>query len=333
MTDDLINLLPDELRQPDQTELNASIQKSAPVSYSQVDKPKEPEINNQKIHQFDENFSLADDSVNSQDQEKPKFSNQASDQAHSVKSMPLSPKNNSPIVDRPASNGKTKEAVTIGEPQRAHKSWSAFWLKLFSIKPKSSTLDNASVRTNGNLSFDVNLVPQSAYNLPGKILGLRLVLAAMMVIFFISLVHWSFVFFNQSAIQKVVALQTILDRNQAALRNYKDLTQQLNQLEVQSRGIDGLISRHIYWTQFLTKLENLTLPNVYYSSMTANPSGIVNLQVVAPTYTDAVEQVLFWQNRPEIKKVEFSGLSGNPASGEINLSVKLELDPTVFYKN
>jgi hypothetical protein len=336
MTDDLINLLPDELRQNDQDELNAAIKKSTPVSYSRGSELKDVE---EVVKKYESNPSPAITEstnnlpVNNNDSLKPSPMGQALNSSFSTKPNPdQTAKVNSLAADQLVGS-KAKPLVNMTEPQRASKSGLAFLLKLFSIKPKSSTLDNAATRTNGNLSFDVNLVPQSAYNLPGKILGLRLVLAAMLVIFFISVIHWLFVFLNQSAIQKVIALQTVLDKNQAALQNYKDLAQQLNQLEVQSRSIDGLISRHIYWTQFLTKLESLTLPTIYYSGMTANPNGAVNLQVVAPSYTDAAQQLLFWQNRPEIKKIDFSGMSGNPASGEINLSIKLELDSAIFYKN
>ncbi|MCX6784434.1 MAG: hypothetical protein NTV81_00665 [Candidatus Komeilibacteria bacterium] len=333
MTDDLINLLPDDLRAQELEELarpspavgsfynqprvqnnNQSEVKPAPVKYF----PSGGSLNNNQESAVEKTIPEPPKSPEIKDGVNSNNGGQAAPVVHAA----------APVVS--AKVPKTEPLVKFASVAPASKSWLATLFQFF-IKPKNLALDQVITQTNGDLNFNVNLVPKSAYYLPSKILWLRLILGLAIIIFIISGIHLYFVILGRSTMQQVTSLQAALARNQQQLTDYQGLTQQLNQLEVQSKSINDLVGRHIYWTQFLTGLEALTLPVIYYPSMSASPKGDIGLQVVAPTYTDAAEQLIFWQGRPEIKKMEFSGL-GMSASGGITFSVKLEIDPAIFYK-
>lgn len=62
-------------------------------------------------------------------------------------------------------------------------------------------------------------------------------------------------------------------------------------LQKQFTLVKGLVDGHIYWTPFLQKLEETTIPDVYYMGMNANRDGSVTLRAVAKNYASAARQI------------------------------------------
>lgn len=62
-------------------------------------------------------------------------------------------------------------------------------------------------------------------------------------------------------------------------------------LQKQFTLVKDLVNAHVYWTPFLQKLEETTIPDVYYLGINANRDGSVTLRAVAKNYASAARQI------------------------------------------
>ncbi len=68
--------------------------------------------------------------------------------------------------------------------------------------------------------------------------------------------------------------------------------QAAKQLQTQYEAVGQLINNHIYWSVFLQKLEELTIPDVYYVSLDGDlASNRVTLRLIAKDYAAAARQI------------------------------------------
>jgi len=135
-----------------------------------------------------------------------------------------------------------------------------------------------------------------------------------------------------------------LDKNILSMeQNIKALDQELNRLtEVYSRvnilktkikRSQDLLDRHIYWTNFFSKLEKYTLPEVSYAGLNANTEKEISLKTTAIDYRTAARQLLVLQSaRDFIKEVNVSGLKFTEKEGRsrVNFNLNLTLVENLF---
>jgi hypothetical protein len=76
-----------------------------------------------------------------------------------------------------------------------------------------------------------------------------------------------------------------------AIRNYEDGKAAALALQKQFTLVKQQIEDHVYWTPVLQKLEETTIPDVYYVSISANRSGEVHLRAIAKSYEAAARQI------------------------------------------
>ncbi|MBI4122113.1 MAG: hypothetical protein HY461_02170 [Parcubacteria group bacterium] len=76
-----------------------------------------------------------------------------------------------------------------------------------------------------------------------------------------------------------------------AIKNYESGKAAATALQRQFELVKQQIDIHLYWTPFLQKLEETTIPDVYYMSVSANRSGEVHLRAIAKTYEAAARQI------------------------------------------
>lgn len=80
---------------------------------------------------------------------------------------------------------------------------------------------------------------------------------------------------------------------------------------------------HTYWSEIFKKIEDLTMPDVYFSDakLTLEQNKIfMQLSVLTKTYTSLAKQMLVFQNGPLTQKVEISGITLSE-KGEIKFSL------------
>jgi Tfp pilus assembly protein PilN len=108
-------------------------------------------------------------------------------------------------------------------------------------------------------------------------------------------------------------------------------------LQKQFSLVSDLLQNHAYWTPFLQKLEETTIPDVYYLGMTANRNGDVTLRSVAKSYTAAARQIrAFERSSSFVKSVQVNQVRQELQKGAtlpvpvITFDVLMKLAPEVF---
>lgn len=104
--------------------------------------------------------------------------------------------------------------------------------------------------------------------------------------------------------------------------------------QVRLKALSSILAQHKTGLRLLSFLEKHTLPDVGYSSVSADVNGSVNLTVSASSFETYAAQINELRAQPEIKKLSASGLT--PGYDEknqlkrVDFSMSLTFDPTVF---
>ena len=258
---------------------------------------------------------------------------------------PISPVNNNQtqikkIFDltqapNPAKIESRKEPNFTSVPTQKVEATLSFWnkfLNIFKRKPAKTLNGNG----NGNGShriMDVNLIPIGLDLLPSKKIATRL-----WKVFFLSLVVVALGYFGAKYYG-----QRLIDQEQTLTSQLSDSTVRYEKLKREEdkwtgwrdnvEAIKLLLNRHIYWSNIFAKLEAITLPEVYYSNISAAVDGSITMSAVADSYLTVARQYLAYQKYPtEISKVSISGLSGASNGGQINFTVSLFFEPESYFK-
>lgn len=100
-------------------------------------------------------------------------------------------------------------------------------------------------------------------------------------------------------------------------------------LENKVKGINLVISQHVYPSGLLKFLEENTHPRVSFNGLSFDVSkNVAELYSEAENFLVLSRQINILERRPEIEEVEFSGISIGDG-GTINFKLKLKLRPTL----
>lgn len=104
-------------------------------------------------------------------------------------------------------------------------------------------------------------------------------------------------------------------------------------LEPRLRALTGLLDRHVFPTALFDALERLTLPTVYYSSLTFAQNGAVTLAATAPSFEAAAQQVVSLRDGGIATRVDAFGYQATYAEtgavDHVNFQLTLTLDPSL----
>jgi len=169
----------------------------------------------------------------------------------------------------------------------------------FEKKDKGSRFTQPEVpaATSVMSSFDVNLVPEEM--IEKKVPKSKLIImgAVLVVsIFFIIGVRFGLEIYYQNIIVKIEEINQEISVLDTDIRSYDELQKNVKNMKNKIDNVRDLLNSHIYWSQFLSKLESYTIPDVYYTGLTADVNGAVSLTVVGRDYESAVKQYLVFQN-------------------------------------
>lgn len=106
-------------------------------------------------------------------------------------------------------------------------------------------------------------------------------------------------------------------------------------LQKKVAALEGLLDRHIYWTNFFEYLEKNTLDKVYYSGFGGGVDGEYSLSATAEdAYFTATEQLKSFREDKFSKEVDISSLSASEeeeGTGKtIGFNLQLKVDPDIF---
>lgn len=107
-------------------------------------------------------------------------------------------------------------------------------------------------------------------------------------------------------------------------------------LTVSFELVGFILSNHVYWTNFLTFLEDNTLKDVYFESLSGDLTGTYSLPAVARSLDSVSLQLEVFKAYNKIRTVTYSnaqtvtGPTGSEPTTKFNL--QMSLDPSVFMK-
>ena len=190
--------------------------------------------------------------------------------------------------------------------------------------------------------LELNLIPEelSKYpelEFPKKVFrsGLSIFLAILFVVGAYLGITWYQLNINSKieGLEKTIAdIKEDIAQQEAIRNSAEDLQKRLT-------AIEGLLGKHVYWTQFFEQLEKNTLPQVYYLSFAMTGTEGLILSAITDSYSSVAEQIVTFEQADDfIKDVKVSGASAefNQEEGTligVDFNVELDFQPGVFLKN
>ncbi len=110
-----------------------------------------------------------------------------------------------------------------------------------------------------------------------KILSLLLLL---------TLAYFAYLWFAaRQARADIATLNAKIAQKQSDVFSRKDRAELITR-QGQLQNLNGLVKNHLYWSYLLPELARVTLKSSTYSTVTADSSGTLTMNVTAPTYED-----------------------------------------------
>lgn len=141
-------------------------------------------------------------------------------------------------------------------------------------------------------ALHINLIPQLNTVLTpllGKvqyIVNTLLFSGIVIVVGYLGIIGYQSYYFirTNSTVTKISALED-------QILTYRSLQDQVHATAEQLTTMNALLSEHRYWTNIFALLEEYTLPNVYYTVVNADASGVVTLQASTSDYASVSHQI------------------------------------------
>lgn len=206
--------------------------------------------------------------------------------------------------------------------------------------PKKESSKGKMHEPQGDMSFggpDVNLVPEYVKAEIGDRSWVLLVSIMVFVFAFWVIASGVAVARAKSAESKQSELHARLTQVNAAVKHYEEEKTAEQNLQKQFTFVETALNNHVYWTPFLQKLEETTIPDVYYVDMTADRNGSIRLKAVAKSYTSAARQIRAFERATSfVQKVDIheAMLQPQPKSAlpvpVVTFDIQLTLTPNAL---
>lgn len=178
----------------------------------------------------------------------------------------------------------------------------------------------------------VDLVPQLSKVKSWKQISSLLVITliaslGVVVVFYFGLLTWNtrLTSINQRTNENI-------KNTENALVKFEDSVKRINATGQEIQRVFDLLNKHIYWTNFFALLEKYTLPEVSFSGFAATNNGALTLNATAPDYATMAKQLKILQTEKAkefVTEVDISG--GTKSEAGVSFSVALVLNPDLFY--
>lgn len=204
-----------------------------------------------------------------------------------------------------------------------------------SDKLNSSQFHQPELLSKGRLTNETNsvdLIPTAVRTRSwGQINGL-LLLASIASLIIIG-VFYGALFLQEQAIIKEQKLQrTAMLEIEKEILDFNDLNKNIKVLSEEIDLVQGALNKHIYWTKFFTLLEKYTLPEVYYSGVSAGINGALSLSASTNSYEAVARQLKVLQQEQAQEFVQSVVInSASLGTDGVGFSVNLVLNPDLFY--
>lgn len=130
------------------------------------------------------------------------------------------------------------------------------------------------------------------------------------------------------------------------IASYAALQTKAQEIDRRLGGLESVLDSHVMWTPFLTAIEELTLPTVYYTSLSGSAaSGSFTFDAVTAKYDQIDPQVRVFRAAPQVRAVTVSSAhevtiqptattDSTPAAegtSAVAFTMSVEFDPSLFH--
>lgn len=206
--------------------------------------------------------------------------------------------------------------------------------------------DEATVQQAG-LDWEINLVPEEV--LERRIPSANWLYLILFTIIGIGLVFGGWLGVNwyyNTITTKISEVNQQITTTELYVNSYSKVLERVRALRDTITNVQTLLGKHVYWSRFFAKLEEYTIADVYYTTMTADINGTVSLTAVGKDYESAIRQLAVFQRATDfvtaatvtdvVMASSAPTVAGTtaptvPASTTVSFSLTLTVQPTIFY--
>jgi hypothetical protein len=179
---------------------------------------------------------------------------------------------------------------------------------------------------------NVDLIPQAAKMRSWRQINGLLSLAGVASLIIIGVFYGALVLQEQAIIKEQKLQQTAMLEVEKKVLNFNDLNKNIKVLGEEINLVQEALNKHIYWTKFFTLLEKYTLPEVYYSGLSAGDNGALTLGATTNNYEAVARQLKVLQSEEAKEFVTSVSISGaRKDNNDVGFSINLVLNPDLFY--
>lgn len=182
----------------------------------------------------------------------------------------------------------------------------------------------------------INLIPENSRAVPKKAIFSMLFYPFIIVCVVVIASYFALRAYDLQTQNKIKALETNISGTISSTGNYNQLISEIEDWQNKTIRIKELLTRHIYWTEFFSKLEDNTLENVRFNNFSGNIQGNLTFVASAPNYETVVRQWMHLKRADKfVRNVIINGASLSTSkdnSRGVSFSVTLDLAEDIFYK-
>jgi len=162
-------------------------------------------------------------------------------------------------------------------------------------------------------------------------------MTVLITLFVVSLAYLGILWYRLSLSKDVQTIRTQVGQLEEEIVQYENYKKDAIEVQTRIGWVRQLLDKHIYWTEFLAKLEKYTIPEVYYSDLSADTGGSLVLSAHGINFTSVAKQLLALRQAADfVEKVSITSASVQAGEGGqvvgVDFGINLTLVDGVFYK-
>ncbi len=190
--------------------------------------------------------------------------------------------------------------------------------------------------------LDVNLIPEELAKYPEIEFPKKVAATTLSVVIMVLLVVSGYLGLEwyQFTVTRQLADTTVqVDTVKNQISQFESSTAAALDVQRRLTLVRDLLNRHIYWTEFFSKLEHYTVPDVFYTNFSMAGQDQLVISAIARDYSAvAVQLVAFQQATDFVTSVRIESASAQPVEANqaaiagVDFTINLEFVPGIFTK-
>ena len=184
---------------------------------------------------------------------------------------------------------------------------------------------------------EVNLIPGDLMVRNWAKLGQLLGLACVGTLVFVAIIYGILYFWKLQIETRTALIDREIQKFKDDILVYRSQEPEMTAIGRKVDLVNALLGQHIYWTNFFSLLEKYTLPDVYYSGLSATTNGTLSLAAQGSGF-ETVSRLVRLLNSDEAKEFVTEAtiygaqrITTSDEESRVQFTLELTLNPDLFY--